>query len=122
VRWESLLPLKETQSSQLAGESLKPAQARSNPARAAPLPDVEGALRYESLTSYLGAYRIKVNIPISGFAFPSLVGPFNVMDARLSGTQTVFDFSSIRRFKASRTGVSTARSRAHPRLVQRRSL
>jgi len=95
---------------QLAGESLKQAQARSLEARAALLPDVEGAFRFESETAFLGAYGIKVSLPIPGFQFPTFVGPFNVMDARLSGSQTVFDFSSIRRFEASRTGVSAAKS------------
>jgi outer membrane protein TolC len=32
------------------------------------------------------------------------------MDARLNGTQTIFDFASIRRFQASRVGISAARS------------
>ncbi|MBV9743006.1 MAG: TolC family protein, partial [Acidobacteriia bacterium] len=95
---------------QLAGESLKQAEARSAEARAALLPDLEGSLRYESETSYLGAYGIKVNVPIPGFVFPTFVGPFNVLDARVSGNQSVFDFSSIRRFEASRTGVSAAKS------------
>jgi outer membrane protein len=95
---------------QLAGESLKQAKARSLEARASLLPDLEGAFRYESLTSYLGAYGIKVSAPIPGFQFPTFVGPFSVMDSRLSGSQTVFDFSSIRRFEASRTGVTAAQS------------
>jgi outer membrane protein len=95
---------------QLAGESLKQAQARSAEVRAALLPDIEGSLRYESLTSYLGAYGIRVNLPFPGFSFPYFVGPFDVMDTRLTGTQNVFDFSSIRRFEASRTGVTAAKS------------
>jgi outer membrane protein len=95
---------------QLAGESLKQAQQRSLEARAALLPDVEGAFRFESETSYLGAYGIKFNSPFPGIQFPTFVGPFNVMDARLSGSQTIFDFSSIQRFEASRIGVSAAKS------------
>jgi len=95
---------------QLAGESLKQAQQRSLEARAALLPDVEGAFRYESETSYLGAYGIKFNSPLPGIQFPTFVGPFSVMDARLSGSQTIFDFSSLRRFEASKVGVSAARS------------
>ena len=95
---------------QIAGESLKQARARSLEARAALLPDVEGAFRYESETAYLGAYGIKFNSPIPAFQFPTFVGPFSVMDARLSGSQTIFDFASLRRFTASRTGVSAAKS------------
>ena len=95
---------------QLAVQSLKQAQERSLEARGALLPDVEGAFRYESETSFLGAYGIQLNAPIPGFRFPTFVGPFSVMDTRLSGSQTIFDFSSIRRFEASRVGVSAAKS------------
>ncbi|MBV9507436.1 MAG: TolC family protein [Acidobacteriia bacterium] len=95
---------------QLAGEELKQAQARSAEARAALLPDLDGAFRYENLTSYLGAYGIRVEVPIPGFRFPTFVGPFTVMDARFSGTQNVFDFSSIRRLQASHLGVTAAKS------------
>ncbi len=95
---------------QLAVQSVKQAQERSLESRAALLPDVEGAFRYESETSYLGAYGIKFNSPIPGIQFPTFVGPFSVMDTRVSGSQTIFDFSSIRRFEASRVGVSAAKS------------
>jgi outer membrane protein len=95
---------------QLAVQSVKQAQERSLESRAALLPDVEGAFRYESETSYLGAYGIKFNSPIPGIQFPTFVGPFSVMDTRVSGSQTIFDFSSIRRFEASRLGVSAAKS------------
>ena len=95
---------------QLAVQSLKQAQERSLEARAALLPDVEGAFRFESETTFLGAYGIKFNAPIPGFQFPTFVGPFNVMDTRLSGSQSIFDFSSIRRFEASKVGVSAAKS------------
>lgn len=95
---------------QLAGESLKQAQAQSVEARSALLPDFEGQLRYESETAFLGAYGIRVNIPIPGYVFPSFVGPFSVLDTRLTGNQAIVDFSSIRRFEASRTGVSAAKA------------
>jgi outer membrane protein len=49
-------------------------------------------------------------VPGFSFSFPSLVGPFVVADARLSGTQSLFDYSSIRRLQASRAGVSAAKS------------
>ena len=42
--------------------------------------------------------------PIPGFSIPTFVGPFNTLDARVSGTQSVFDFSSIRRYQASKSG------------------
>ena len=98
---------------QLSGEALKQAQARSAQARAALLPNVDSALTYRSQTLNLRANGLRFNIPtVPGFTFtfPALVGPFSVMDARLTGTQNIFDFSSIRRFQAARTNISAAES------------
>jgi outer membrane protein len=98
---------------QISGESLKQAEARSAQARAALLPDISSSLGYRNQTMNLRANGLQFNIPtLPGFAFqfPSLVGPFSVMDARLSGSQSIFDISSIRRFQSSRSGISAARS------------
>ncbi len=99
---------------QLSGEALRQAQARSLQARASLLPDIEGAFSERNLTSNLAAFGIKFQLPpqFSGFAFPTFVGPFSTMDARVSGSQTVFDFSSLRRYQASKVGVTAARSDA----------
>lgn len=98
---------------QLSGEFLKQAEARSGQARAALLPDVASSLGYRNQTLNLRANGLRFNIPtIPGFSFefPSLVGPFNVMDARISGSQSVFDISSIRRLQSAHTGISAAKS------------
>ena len=96
---------------QLAGEALKQAQSKSAEARAALLPDVEAGFTDRSQTVNLAAEGLQnIAIPIPGFQFPSLVGPFTTMDARLTGQQSVFDFSSIRRFQASKVGVAAAKS------------
>ena len=95
---------------QLSGEALKQAQSRALQARAALLPDLEGAFSDRSSTVNLAAQgltSIKLPIP-GGFSFPSFVGPFTSADARLSVQQSVFDFASIRRFQASKVGVSAA--------------
>jgi outer membrane protein len=98
---------------QLAGEALKQAQSKSAQARSALLPDVEAGFTDQSRTADLAAMGINLSeIPIPGFRFPSFVGPFSTMDARLTGQQNIFDFSSIRRFQASKEGVSAARSSA----------
>ena len=86
---------------QLAGEALRQANSRSNQARAALLPNIDSSLSYRNQTLNLRANGLRFDIPVVqgfSFAFPALVGPFNVMDARISGTQSIFDFSSIRRF------------------------
>jgi outer membrane protein len=95
---------------QIAGEAVKQAQARSAQARAALLPGLDAAVSEINQTRNLAALGIRITIPIPGFSFPTFVGPYNVFDARLSGTQSVFDFSSIRRYQASKVGVKAARS------------
>src|ERR1035437_2626504 len=95
---------------QLSGEALKQAQSRSAQARAALLPDLEASVGERNQTSNLAAMGIKIVVPIPNFQFPTFVGPFTTMDARATVTQSVFDFSSIRRFQASKVGVSAAKS------------
>jgi outer membrane protein TolC len=95
---------------QLSGEALKQAQSRSAEARAALLPDVEAAFSDQNETRNLAALGISVIVPIPGFHFPTFAGPFSTVDARLTGSQSVFDFSSIRRFQASKVGVAAAKS------------
>src|ERR1019366_3847040 len=97
---------------QLSAEALQQAQSgsRSAQSRAALLPDLSAAFTDENATRNLAAQGIQISVPIPGFIFPSFVGPFTTMDARISATQSVFDFSSIRRFQASKVGVSAAKA------------
>jgi outer membrane protein TolC len=93
----------------LSQEALKQAESRTGQARAALLPDVSGAFSDQSQTRNLASMGIRISVPIPGFQFPSFVGPFTTMDARVSATQSILDFSSLRRFQASKVGVSAAR-------------
>lgn len=98
---------------QLSAEALKQAHARSGQALAALLPDVSSSLSYRNQTLNLKANGLRFDIPTipgSSFSFPSLVGPFDTMDARLSGSQSVFDISSIRRLQSAHAGISAAKS------------
>jgi outer membrane protein len=95
---------------QLSGEALKQAEARSAQARSALLPDINGTIGGRNQTVNLAAMGINLTVPIPGFSFPKLVGPFTVMDARLSGAQNVLDLASIRRFLASKSGILASRS------------
>ena len=96
----------------LAGEALRQAQERSTQARAALLPNVNGAIGYQSRTANLAAQGFNINIPIPGFHFSEFVGPFTSMDARLSASESVLDLSAIRRYQASKSGVAATRSDA----------
>ena len=86
------------------------ASARSGTVRAALLPNVEGAVSQSSQTRNLQALGIQFNLPVPGASVPSFVGPFNVFDARLSVTQTVLSLSGIRRYQASKEGISVAKA------------
>jgi outer membrane protein len=98
---------------QISGESIKQAEARSAQVRAALLPDISSSLSYRNQTTNPVAYGLGLNsesVPGNLLSFPSLLGPFDVMDARISGSQSVFDISSIRRLQSAHAGTSAARS------------
>jgi outer membrane protein len=80
--------------------------------RSALLPNLEGAVTYQDLTRNLAAmgFSLKTPVPIPGFQIPAFVGPFQTVDFRASATQSLFDFSSIRRYQSSKAGVSAAES------------
>jgi outer membrane protein len=95
----------------LAEEDLKQAESRADQSRAALLPDFEGSLQYQNETVNLKAFGIDFpKIPIPGFTIPTFVGPFGVLDARASVSQTVFDFSSIRRYQASKVAIEATQA------------
>ncbi len=95
----------------LAEEDLKQAESRADESRDALLPDFEGSLQYQNETVNLKAFGFDFpKIPIPGFVIPTFVGPFSVLDARASFNQTVFDFSSIRRYQASKVAVEATKA------------
>jgi outer membrane protein TolC len=96
----------------LAEEALKQAESRADQSRAALLPDLEGSIEYQNETVNLKAFGIDFpKLPANfGFNFPSFVGPFSVLDARATVNQTVFDFSSIRRYQASKVAIQATQA------------
>jgi len=95
---------------QLSTEAEKQAETRSAEARAALLPDLSAAFSEQNMTRNLAAVGIQLQLPVLGIQFPTFVGPFSVMDARVSANQSVFDFSSIRRYQAAKVGISASKS------------
>src|SRR5439155_23643594 len=96
---------------QLATELARQAEARSKQARAALLPSLDASVSEQNMNRNLAAFGFSdVSFPIPGFSFPSVVGPFNLFDARVSGSQSLFDFSSIRRYQSSRVAVQAAKA------------
>lgn len=94
----------------LAAELVEQAHSQSNQSRAALLPHVEGSVSQQSIVRNLEAVGIQFDTPpFPGFAFPVVVGPFDVFDARLSATQMIFDWSAIQRYRSAKLQSSAAR-------------
>ncbi len=97
----------------LAEEALKQAEAGAGQARAALLPDLEGYIQDQSETNNLKAFGFKfptIAIPGLNFNIPSFLGPFDVFDVRATVNQNVFDFSSLRRYQASKVGIEAVKA------------
>jgi len=95
---------------QTAAEAVNIAKARQQQTRADLLPNVDGSFTVQNETVNLQALGLRLASPIPGFTLPDFVGPFTIVDARLNGTQTIFNFSSIRRLQAARVGTTAAKS------------
>lgn len=86
---------------QLAAEAERAASARKAQSFAALLPNVDASWGARSFTQDMRTFGLNLNVPIPGFTMPTFTGPVSVYDLRASATQTVFDFSSIRRWQSS---------------------
>ena len=106
----------------IAKELIKQAQAQAAQARASLLPNIDAYVGQQNQTRNLEAVGLSFSLPITGFVFPRLVGPFNVFDARATASQSVFDLSSIKRFQASRAGISQAEAELENAQDQTRDL
>ena len=95
---------------QLAGQAVDLAGSRAAQARAALLPNLDASLAEQNQTRNLTALGIRISVPVPGFSFPELVGPFSTFDARATVTQSLLDFGAIRRFQAARSAVNAAES------------
>jgi outer membrane protein TolC len=95
----------------LAQESIQQAQARKLESRAAFLPDIESSVSEQRETVNLKTFGFNFTSPlVPGFTFPSIVGPFSVFDARATASETVFDFSSIKKYQGAKVEIEAAKS------------
>jgi outer membrane protein len=92
----------------LAQESIVRAQTQAAQSKADLLPSIDGSFQYRNQTVNLRTFGFGFNLP--GFTFPSVVGPFSVIDARGSAKWTVLDFANLRRYKTSKAGIDTSRA------------
>jgi outer membrane protein TolC len=95
----------------LAEESIRQSQTGVSLARAAFLPDIEASVTDENETINLKSFGLTFNLP-AGLSFPSIVPPFTVFDARATAQQSVFDFSSIRKYQSSKATVAASKADA----------
>lgn len=97
----------------LAEESIKSAQTGIAQARAAFLPDIEASVTDQNETVNLKTFGFSFKLPPGlGLTIPTFVGPFSVFDARATAQQSVFDFSSIRKYQSSKATVEATRADA----------
>ena len=95
---------------QLAREDIRQADARSMAARAELLPDLKGTVGVQSMTRNLSAMGLQFEEQTAGLGIPRSVGPFRVMDARVSMEQSLLDMSALRRFQASKAAIRVAQT------------
>ena len=121
---------------QLSEESVRQAKSRSAQARSALLPDLEAQAGETSAMKSLSALGLDLatdqallgaEAGLTGtFApverellnsiihdIPRVVGPFNAVDIRVRATQSVLDFSNIRRYQSSRAALRAAKHDSH---------
>ncbi|MBZ2183655.1 MAG: TolC family protein [Bryobacter sp.] len=82
-------------------ETISEAEAKRRQALGAFLPQLEGMAGAASQTRNLQAFGFSLG-PAVPFQIPSFVGPFTVVDYRVSATQSILDLSAIYRYQAAR--------------------
>jgi outer membrane protein TolC len=92
----------------LAEQSIRVSETQVSQARSAFFPTVDGSVNERSQTLNLHSYGFNFSFP--GFSIPSIVGPFSIFDARASTQLTVLDFTTIRKYQASHTGLKAAKA------------
>jgi outer membrane protein TolC len=88
--------------------AVRQAAGQSQIARSALLPNVSGYLAETITQVNLAAEGFRIHIPIPGFNFPTIVGPYNNIDLRGSVTQSVLDLTAINNYRASSDAVHAA--------------
>jgi outer membrane protein TolC len=85
--------------------AVRQARGQARVSRSALLPNLNGALREDVQTTNLTALGLRINLPIKGFSFPTLVGPFNYFDLRATLTQSVADLTALNNYRAARATI-----------------
>jgi outer membrane protein TolC len=76
------------------------ARGQKKVSRSALLPNITGNVTEVVQENNLRAFGLRFNVPIPGFTFPTVVGPFNYIDFRARLTQTIFDPTALNNYRA----------------------
>jgi len=93
----------------LAQESIDQAAQRAAEAKAAFLPNLDTSIQDHRQTTDLKAFGFNFTFPLPGFALPTIVGPFNVLDTRATVQQSVVNVSDIKRYRAAQATLAATR-------------
>jgi outer membrane protein TolC len=83
-------------------EILLQARGQSKLYRSFLLPNVIGNVTEAVQETNLRAVGLRINVPIPGFTFPTIVGPFAYTDFRARLTQTILDFTALNNYRTAR--------------------
>jgi len=81
-------------------QAMRQARGQARVARSSLMPNLNGSLREAVQTTNLVALGLRIKVPIPGFSFPTIVGPFNYYDLRATLTQTVADLTALNNYRS----------------------
>ncbi|MEP7352115.1 MAG: TolC family protein [Acidobacteriota bacterium] len=92
----------------LAEQSIHRAETQVSLAKSAFMPVIDGSAGERNQTVNLRTFGLNFSIP--GVTFPSLVGPFSIADIRANAKFAVIDFTNLRRYRASKSGLEATKA------------
>ena len=81
-------------------ELLRQARGQNKVRRSVLLPNLSGTVTEALEEINLRALGFRLSVPIPGFSFPTIVGPFNYNDFRARLTQTIFDRTALNNYRS----------------------
>ena len=84
-------------------DAVRQARGQTKVVRSALLPNLNASLSETVQQTNLQALGIKFNLPIPGFASPTVIGPFNYFDLRATLSQTVIDLTARNNYLAAKS-------------------
>jgi len=81
-------------------QTVNQARGQTRVARSALLPNLNANLSETVEQLNLRASGFRISVPIAGFNFPSIVGPFNFFDLRATLTQNLLDLTAWNNYRA----------------------